>query len=89
MFTINYILVNSAVPTIKVWLGNVTITSSMDLILGLFRVHNTNNNVRPKPHCSRIQSTGNILFIHSKSIASYRIIWQHESDFGMTSQLDY
>lgn len=74
MLTVNYVWVNSAVPTIKVWLGNVTITSTVDPVFGPFRVHNTNNNIRPKPHCSRIQSTGNILFTHCKRITSYRIV---------------
>lgn len=58
MLTVNYVWVNSAVPTIKVWLGNVIITSTVDPVLGPFRGHNTNNNIRPKPHCSRIHSTG-------------------------------
>lgn len=33
MLTVNYVWVNSAVSTIKVWLGNVTITSTMDPVL--------------------------------------------------------
>lgn len=73
MLTVNYVWANSAVSTINVWLGNVTITSHGSRTRP-FRVHNTNNNIRPKPHCSRTQSTGNILFTHSKSITSYRII---------------